>query len=53
MPYALDYPYADSVSMLQYWFPEEEYITQTGNESAMYAAIDAKKGEDKQSKRIH
>ncbi len=30
--------------------PEEEYITQTGNESAMYAAIDAKKGEDKQIK---
>ena len=30
--------------------PEEEYITQTGNQSAMYAAIDAKKGEDKQVK---
>ena len=30
--------------------PEEEYITQTENQSAMYAAIDAKKGEDKQVK---
>ena len=30
--------------------PEEEYITQTENQSAMYATIDAKKGEDKQVK---
>ena len=52
MPYALDYPYADSI-YITVLVPEEEYITQTGNESAMYAAIDAKKGEDKQSKRIH
>lgn len=31
--------------------PEKEYIKQTGNESAMYAAIDAKKGTDKQIKK--
>ena len=49
MPYSLDYPYADSV-YITVMVPEEEYITQTGNQSAMYAAIDAKKGEDKQVK---
>lgn len=49
MPYALDYPYADLI-YITVLVPEEEYITQTGNESAMYAAIDAKKGEDKQVK---
>ena len=49
MPYALDYPYADCI-YITVLVPEEEYITQTGNESAMYAAIDAKKGEDKQIK---
>ena len=49
MPYTLDYPYADCI-YITVLVPEEEYITQTGNESAMYAAIDAKKGEDKQIK---
>ena len=49
MPYALDYPYADCI-YITVLVPEDEYITQTGNESAMYAAIDAKKGEDKQIK---
>ena len=49
MPYALDYPYADLI-YITVLVPEDEYITQTGNESAMYAAIDAKKGEDKQIK---
>ena len=46
---SLDYPYADSV-YITVMVPEEEYITQTENQSAMYAAIDAKKGEDKQVK---
>ena len=49
MPYSLDYPYCDLV-YITVLVPEEEYIIQTGNESAMYAAIDAKKGEDKQVK---
>ena len=49
MPYALDYPYADLI-YITVLVPEDEYITQTGNESAMYAAIDAKKGADKQIK---
>ena len=49
MPYALDYPYADSI-YITVLVPEDEYISQTGNESAMYAAIDAKKGRDKQVK---
>lgn len=49
MPYALDYPYADCI-YITVLVQEEEYITQTGNESAMYAAIDAKKGADKQIK---
>ena len=45
----MDYPYADCI-YITVLVPEEEYITQTGNESAMYAANDAKKGEDKQIK---
>ena len=49
MPYALDYPYSDLI-YITVLVPEEEYITQTGNESAMYAAIDTKKGADKQIK---
>lgn len=49
MPYALDYPYADLI-YITVLVPEDEYITQTGNESAMYAAIDARKGEDKKIK---
>lgn len=49
MPYSLDYPYSDLI-YITVLVPEEEYIAQTGNKSAMYAAIDAKKGEDKQIK---
>ena len=49
MPYALDYPYADFM-YITVLVPEDEYITQTGNESAMYAAIDAKKGRDRKIK---
>ncbi len=49
MPYSLDYPYADFI-YITVLVPEEEYIAQTGNESAMYAAIDAKKGQDQQIK---
>ena len=45
----MDYPYADFI-YITVLLPEEKYITQTGNESAMYAANDAKKGEDKQIK---
>ena len=33
MPYALDYPYADLI-YITVLVPEDEYITQTGNESA-------------------
>ena len=36
MPYALDYPYADFI-YITVLVPEDEYITQTGNESAMYS----------------
>ena len=49
MPYSLDYPYSDLI-YITVIVPEEEYITQTGNESAVYAAIDAEKGADKQIK---
>ena len=45
----MDYPYEDFI-YITVLLPEEKYITPTGNESAMYAAIDAKKGEDKQIK---
>ena len=45
----MDYPYADFI-YITVLLPEEKYITQTGNELAMYAANDAKKGEDKQIK---
>lgn len=49
MPYALDYPYYDPI-YITVLVPEEEYITQTGNASAMYAIIDTKKGTDRQIK---
>ncbi|WP_059066379.1 ABC transporter permease [Mediterraneibacter massiliensis] len=49
MPYSLDYPYADLI-YITVLVPEAEYIARTGNEAAMYAAIDAKKGADKQIK---
>lgn len=49
MPYALDYPYTDLI-YITVLVPEAEYIARTGNEAAMYAAIDAKKGADRQIK---
>lgn len=49
MPYSLDYPYADFI-YITVMVPEKEYFNQTGNKAAMYAAIDAKKGADKQIK---
>ncbi len=50
MPYSLDYPYADCLYIHSIGSQEEEYITQTGNESAMYAVIDAKKSKDQHVK---
>lgn len=50
IPYALDYPYAD-IFYLTVLVPEEEYIRCIGNDCAMYAAIDAKAGEDEQVQR--
>ncbi len=50
MPYSLDYPYADLI-YITVLVPEQEYIRKTGNAAAMYAAIDAKKGQDKQIKK--
>ncbi len=47
MPYALDYPYSDLI-YITVMVPEEEFIAYTGNDSAMYAAIDAKDGEEEQ-----
>lgn len=44
-------PYADLI-YITVLVSEEEYIIQIGNESAMYAAIDAEKGEDKQIKLV-
>ena len=49
LPYALDYPYYDPI-YITVLVPEEEYITQTGNASAMYAIIDTRKGTDRQIK---
>lgn len=49
MPYALDYPYSDLI-YLTVLVPETEFITYTGEESAMYAAIDAKKNAEKEIK---
>lgn len=45
MPYSLDYPYAD-IFYITVMVPETEYIKYTGNDCAMYAAVDAKKGTD-------
>lgn len=45
MPYSLDYPYAD-IFYITVMIPETEYIKYTGNDCAMYAAVDAKKGTD-------
>lgn len=47
MPYSLDYPYADLI-YLTVLVPESEFIRCTGQNSAMCAAVDAKKGREKQ-----
>ncbi|MDO5147354.1 MAG: ABC transporter permease, partial [Eubacteriales bacterium] len=46
MPYSLDYPFAD-IFFITVMAPEKEYIARTGNDNAMLAAVDAKKGQDK------
>lgn len=46
MPYALDYPYAD-ILYITVMIPDTEFKACTGTDSAMYAAVDAKKGEEK------
>lgn len=43
MPFSLDYPYYDFM-YIKVLVPESEYIKNTGNNYAMYAAIDASKG---------
>lgn len=47
MPYAIDYPYAD-MFYITVIVPESEFKVHTGIGSAMYATIDAKKGQEKQ-----
>lgn len=47
MPYAIDYPYADML-YITVMVPEEEFIENTGIDSAMYAIMDAKKGREEQ-----
>lgn len=47
MPYAIDYPYAD-ILYITVIVPENEFKEHTGIDSAMYATIDAEKGEEKQ-----
>lgn len=47
MPYAIDYPYADML-YITVMVPESEFKEHTGINSAMYATIDAKKGQEKQ-----
>lgn len=49
MPYALDYPYADSI-YLTIIVPEEEFIKETQRDGAMYAAIDVKKGDEREAR---
>lgn len=50
MPYSLDYPFTDCV-YLTVIVPEEEFIKETGKDHAMYAAIDVKKGTEKEVRR--
>ena len=50
MPYALDYPYADSI-YLTVIVPEEEFISITGENRAMYGTVDVKKGKEKEMHR--
>ena len=47
MPYAIDYPYADML-YITVMVPEKEFKEHTGIDSAMYAVMDAKKGQEKQ-----
>ena len=47
MPYAIDYPYADML-YITVMVPESEFKEHTKIDSAMYATIDAKKGQEKQ-----
>jgi len=49
MPYSLDYPYYDAM-FIMVLVPETEFIAVTGNNSAMYAAFDAKPGMDRQAR---
>ncbi len=49
MPYALDYPYSD-LFYLTVIVPESEFITYTGENSAMYATIDARKNAEQEIK---
>lgn len=50
LPYALDYPYADSI-YITVILPEEEFIRITGEDRAMYGAVDVKKGKEKEMRR--
>lgn len=50
MPFALDYPYADCI-YLTVILPEEEFISLTGEDRAMYGALDVKKGKEKEAHR--
>ncbi len=47
MPFALDYPYADCI-YLTVILPEEEFIRFTGEDRAMYGAVDVEKGREKE-----
>ena len=47
MPYSIDYPYADML-FITVMVPEDEFQIQTGIDSAMYAVMDAKKGQENQ-----
>lgn len=49
MPYSLDYPYSDLLYVTVI-VPESEFITYTGADSAMYAAIDAQKNAEQEIK---
>lgn len=47
MPYSLDYPYAD-MFYITVLVPDTEYKKCVGNDSAMYAAVDVRKGTEEQ-----
>lgn len=49
LPYSLDYPYTDLV-YLTVLVPEQEYIRYTGQSGAMFAAVDAIEGLERQTK---